>query len=155
MKKTALKNTPPLEPVRFWEVVQCGIAAGQQVDPAVQNPAYDSKDGPWQKAAEAIAQLMHNDPAGYGPAMVRFQALMDLYVRDVLSDWMRPSGKVLADGQSSGEDIHPAVIDVAATARLSPNGRFARNRFLEAVERNAKENYHDFAPWPIAVDSDD
>lgn len=81
--------------------------------------------------------------------MVRFQALMDLYVSDVLSDWMRPSGTILADGESSGEDIHPAIIDIAATQRLSPNGRFARKKFLEAVERNVHENYQDFTPWPV------
>lgn len=162
MKKPSIKNTPPIEPVKFWEVVQCGIQAGQHIDPAVQSAA--SQNNPWQQAAQAIAELLQNDQQSYGPAMVRFQALMDLYVRDVLNEWMRPStppgepgtddqlqrsGATDARQQASGDDIHPAVIDVAATMRLSANGRFATRKFLEAVQNNVEQNYRDFAPWPL------
>lgn len=139
-----------MEPVKFWEVVQCGIRAGQSIEPVIENSRND-ETGPWQKAADAIAQLFVNDKDNFGPAMIRFQALMDLYVHDTLSPWIRPSSESQANAstQQAGDDIHPAIIDVAATMRLSNNGRFAPRKFIEAVEQNVELNYRDFTPWPI------
>jgi len=129
--------------------VQRGIQAGQSVEPVIENSRTD-QPGPWQKAADAIAELFVHDQASFRPAMLRFQALMDLYVHDTLSPWIRPSAAagMGPSAQKAGDDIHPAVIDVAATMRLSANGRFAPRKFIESVERNVELNYQDFSPWP-------
>jgi len=74
--------------------------------------------------------------------MSRFTALMDLYGRNVLDAWLRPS-----PAGAQAHDIHPAIIDVAARIRLSPNGRFAQNKFLSEVEAHAKQWYPDYDEW--------
>jgi len=152
MARQRPQDTPSLDATQFWEVVNTGIRAGQETQPIVEQASADDLENPYYRAALAVRDLLGEESPMFSPAMTRFTALMDLYGRHALDEWLRPSPK---GGQS--HDIHPAIIDIAARMRLSDNGRFAQRKFLDAVETQAAKWYADFDEWeaPGAAARDD
>jgi hypothetical protein len=140
-----------LEPLLFAKVVLAGIAAGEsteQGDPlAVDRVEADGSlsmlqipDGPHSRAAFAIKREFPHDEKAFRGALARFNALMNLFSRNALGPWaqLRESGNTA---------MHPAVIDVASSMRLSSNGRFAPRKFTAAVAEVAQQLYPDLPDW--------
>ncbi len=143
MAKLRAQDTPSIDAETFWEIVNVGIRAGQTSEPAVENDLSAQVENPYYRAGAAIREMLTGeDPLLFEAGMSRFTALMDLYGRNVLDTWLRPSAK-----GAKAHDIHPAIIDVAARVRLSANGRFAQRKFLDEVESHAAKWYADNDEW--------
>jgi len=92
----------------------------------------------------ALKRHYREDEKRFLSALFRFSALMELISKNALGAWMRSS--IRREGASR---IHPAVLDVASRMRLSKNGRFALNKFLESVEETAHAHYGNLPEWPL------
>lgn len=136
-KRMRPQDIVPLEPAEFGIAFQLALDAGQNATDA-------SSSSPWDRAAFALKRHFSNEDEKFEAAHFRFRALMDLYTRNVLSDWTRG-----ADNASRRMEIHPAVLDVASCLRLASNGRFPVRKFLEKVSITARENYSDLKEWPV------
>jgi hypothetical protein len=149
MKRARVEDTPPLEPAEFGIAFQLAIDSGQAV--AVQDDPSASATGrdqsPYQKASDALGRHFADEDEKYESAMLRFCAVMDLFAKNVLGDWMRQAGH-----HTGTTELHPAVLDVASRMRLARNGKFPVRRFLETVEQTAKRDYARLADWPIGED---
>ena len=129
------QDAAPLEPAEFGIAFQIALDAGQSLSDA---------SSPWDRASFALKQHFSNRPEKFEAANHRFRAVMDLYIRKALSDWVR-SG----DHASRRMEIHPAVLDVASGFRIASNGKFPVRKFLEKVSATARENYSDLEEWPM------
>jgi len=135
--RTRPQDVSPLEPAEFGIAFQLALDAGQSSDNA-------SSSSPYERASFALKRHFANRTDTFVSANFRFQALMDLYTRDVLVDWVRSgsSGSVRTE-------IHPAVLDVASRLRLASNGKFPVRKFLDDVTQTARNNYADLDQWPL------
>lgn len=131
------QDVAALEPAEFGIAFQIAIDAGQ-------GPSNATSSSPWERAGFALKRHFSDQKEKFDSAHFRFRALMDLYTRNVLTDWTR-SG----DHASRRIEIHPAVLDVASRFRLASNGRFPVRKFLEEVSITATKNYADLEEWPI------
>ncbi len=132
-----------LKPEEFGVAFQIALDAGQ-------NPDNPSASSPWERASFALKRHFADHPDKFASADVRFRALMDLYTRDVLADWVGGGGD-----PSPRTEIHPAVLDVASGARLASNGKFPVRKFLEEVTETARKNYADLDEWPLGKGDSD
>ena len=126
-----------LEPAEFGVAFQLALDAGQRDD------APDASS-PWARASAALERHFADNEDKFASADYRFRAVMDLYTRDALGDWVRGGA-----ADSPRTEIHPAVLDVASRARLAANGRFPVRKFLDDVARTARSHYADLAEWPL------
>ena len=129
----------PLEPGEFGIAFQLALDAGQ-------GAGHGDGASPWERATFALKRHFADRADQFASADYRFRALMDLYTRDVLAEWVRDGG-----GSSARSEIHPAVLDVASRARLADNGKFPVRKFLEEVAETARKNYSDLAEWPLEM----
>jgi len=132
------QDVSPLPPADFGIAFQLALDAGQNA----QNATASS---PYERASFALKRYFVDRTHECASAEYRFRALMDLYTRDVLADWVRVGG-----GASGRREIHPAVLDVASSLRLASNGKFPVRKFIEQVTETATKNYADLDQWPIA-----
>ena len=133
------QDIAPLEPAEFGIAFQIALDSGQ-------NPQSATSSLPWERARFALKRHFADQTDKFESADLRFRALMDLYTRDVLADWVRSSGD-----PSTRTEIHPAVLDVASRLRLASNGRFPVRKFLQNVAETARKNYADLEEWPLNV----
>lgn len=131
------QDVAPLEPAEFGIAFQIALDAGQ-------SPSDTTSASPWERASFALKRHFSDRGDKFDSADFRFRAVMDLYTRNVLADWVR-SG----DETSRRMEIHPAVLDVASRLRLASNGKFPARKFLEKVSATARENYADLEEWPL------
>ncbi|NIM27107.1 MAG: hypothetical protein GTO67_10985 [Gammaproteobacteria bacterium] len=131
------QDTAPLEPSEFGIAFQIALDAGQ-------NPSGKTSSTPWERARFALEHHFAGETQKFESADTRFRAVMDLYRRNGLADWIRGG-----DQASQRIEIHPAVLDVASRMRLARNGRFPLRKFLEQVSVTARENYSDLEEWPM------
>jgi hypothetical protein len=136
-KRTRPQDVATLEPAEFGIAFQIALDAGQ-------SPTGTTTSSPWERAVFALKRHFADETRKFESASIRFQAVMDLYLRNVLTDWIR-SG----DEASRRMEIHPAVLDVASRLRVGKNGKFQTRKFLERVSMTARENYSDLDEWPI------
>ena len=152
MKAKRAADAVRLEPIVFAKVVLAGIAAGEgaaQGDPlSTDRIEADGSlsllkipDSPHSRAAFAIKREFPHDARAFRAALARFNALMNLFSRNALGPWAQ-----LRENGSTA--MHPAVIDVASSMRLSANGRFAPRKFSAAVAAVARQLYADLPGWP-------
>ena len=135
-KRSRPQDVAPLEPAEFGIAFQIALDAGQS--------AAGTTGSPWESARFALKRHFSNEPDKFDSADYRFRAVMDLYTRDVLADWVRNSGN-----QSARMEIHPAVLDVASRLRLASNGKFPVRKFLQQVSDAASKHYADLQEWPL------
>ena len=151
MKAMRAEDAMILEPAEFAKVVLAGIAAGesaQQGDPlSVDRVESDGSlsvmqipDSPHSRAAFAIKREFPHDEKAFRSALARFNALMNLFSRNALGPWAQ-----IRDGGRTA--MHPAVIDVASSMRLSSNGHFAPRKFTMAVADVARRLYPNLHGW--------
>ena len=151
MKAMRAEDAMILEPRVFARVVLAGIAAGEslhQDDPlSVERVGSDGSlsmlqvpDSPHSRAAFAIKREFAHDEKAFRGALARFNALMNLLSRNALGPW----AQVREGGRTA---MHPAVIDVASSMRVSANGRFAPRKFTLAVAETAQQLYPDLQGW--------
>lgn len=134
-------DAPALEPEEFGVAFQLALDAGQNpASPSASSPS----SSPWERASSALERHFTDHADKFAGADLRFRALMDLYTRDVLVDWVRGVG-----APSPRTEIHPAVLDVACRARLASNGKFPVRKFLEEVRETARTHYADLDEWPL------
>lgn len=157
MKKQRPENARILEPAEFAQAFQLAIVAGERPQDLDDSPAADQheelvgddglplqlSDTPYNRAAIALKRRYADDRAAFASAFYRFRALMELISRDALGMWARSSIR-----RQGALRIHPAVLDVASEMRLSKNGKFASRKFLDEVEKLARERYPDLPEWP-------
>jgi hypothetical protein len=136
-KRLRPQDIPPLEPAEFGIAFQVALDAGQ-------SPSGAPTSSPWERASSALERHFSDQEEKFVSADFRFRAVMDLYIRNVLTDWIRSGGD-----QSRRMEIHPAVLDVASRLRLASNGKFPVRKFLEDVSAAAKANYADLKEWPL------
>ncbi len=134
-----------LDPNEFWLAVEVGIRAGQAQTPVIEQTSPDlNRANPLSRAAHALSEIYGIGTVEFESTMDRFAALMELFSRGVLSDWVKSS-----DERSGSSDIHPAVVDTAARMRLSDNGRFPVRKFLTEVNATARNKYPDVPGWAV------
>jgi len=136
-KQPRPQDVVALEPAEFGIAFQLALDAGQ-------NAAGAPTSTPWERARRALELHFAGDVDKLESANQRFRAAMDLFTRDVLSDWTRSSG-----GEAPRVEIHPAVLDVASRMRLASNGKFPVRKFLADVSQTARSNYADLQDWPL------
>lgn len=127
-------------PAEFGVLVALAIQAGQERAPAVTKAA-PAPEGPYVKAARALRAHFHGDPERFESAMSRFAALMHLFARGRLQRWSRTSA-----ANPNAQDLHPAVVHVAAQMKLNASGKFPERKFLAAVAEVADQIYGTPAP---------
>lgn len=120
-------RSQPVTPELFGRMVAVAIAAGQKRTPRIQMQGGPPKN-PYIEAAIAVRAELEEEPDLFDSVMNRFAALMDLFNRDKLSGWVRVSPR-----NEKAQDIHPAVVHVAAQFKINKNGKFPEKRFLQAV----------------------
>ena len=136
-KRSRPQDIEPLEPAEFGIAFQIALDAGQNASDATSS-------SPWERASFALKRHFADQKGKFDSADLRFRAVMDLYTRNVLADWVRSGGTA-----SRRMEIHPAVLDVASELRLASNGRFPVRKFLEKVSATANRNYADLEEWPL------
>jgi hypothetical protein len=136
-RRTRPQDIAPLEPAEFGIAFQVALDAGQSSGDATSS-------SPWERAGFALKRHFADQKGKFESANVRFQAVMDLYLRNALVDWIRSGGE-----GSRRIEIHPAVLDVASRSRLAKNGKLPARKFLEKVSMTARENYSDLKEWPM------
>ena len=137
LKRNRPQDARALEPAEFGIVFQLALDAGQ-------SRGHASPSSPYERATFALKRHFANRTVEFQSADLRFQALMDLYTRDVLVDWVRRPHDA-----SPRTEIHPAVLDTASRMRLASNGKFPVRKFLQQVAETARRNYADLAQWPL------
>ncbi len=135
--RTRPQDVSPLAPAEFGIAFQLALDAGQ-------NPQNAASSSPYERASVALKGYFADRTDECVSAEYRFRALMDLYTRDVLADWIRSGG-----GASARTEIHPAVLDVASRLRLASNGKFPVRKFIQQVTETAARNYADLEQWPL------
>ncbi len=130
-----------LDPVEFGELVGIAIGAGQRSAPRVETRP-DQQHGPYTLAALALREHLADRPERFDSAMARFVALMHLFAGGQLTSWVRPS-----PNNSNAQDIHPAVVHVAAEMPLNRNGKFPTRKFLAEVDKIAAARYQHVESW--------
>lgn len=155
MKRARPQDAVEFDPAEFAGVFEIAIRSGEtpqsgdlgdlDVELAVDDglPVRLS-DTPFNRAGIALKQHYSEDETRFLSALFRFRALMDLITNNALGPWIRSS--IRREGSNR---IHPAVLDVASHLRLSRNGKFPVNKFLESVEETAKAHYADLPEWPL------
>lgn len=136
-KQSRPQDVSAIEPSEFGVAFQVALDAGQ-------GAAESASTSPWERARIALEAHFADDNEKLESADLRFRATMDLFMRDVLSEWTRSSG-----GSAARMEIHPAVLDVASRMRLASNGRFPVRKFLADVMKTARGNYADLEDWPL------
>ncbi len=131
-KRLRPQDLTPLDPADFGIAFQIALDSGQNSEGATSS-------SPWERARFALKRHFVDQKAKFESADFRFRALMDLYTRNILTDWVRGSA-------STRTEIHPAV---ASRLRLAGNGKFPVRKFLEEVTETARTNYADLAEWPL------
>lgn len=155
MKRSRPQDACRFEPADFAAVFEIAISSGETLrheDSADLDVELTGDDGlpvrlsntPFNRAGIALKRHFGNDDTRFVSALFRFHALMELVTNNALGRWMRSS--IRHEGSTR---LHPAVLDVASHMRLSKNGRFPVNKFLEAVEETAKAHYPDLPEWPL------
>ena len=137
LKRQRPEDVCALEPAEFGIAFQLALDSGQSSRNA-------SSSSPYERASFALKRHFGDRRNEFVSADYRFQALMDLYTRDVLADWVRP-----AHDASPRTEIHPAVLDTASRMRLASNGKFPVRKFLQQVAETARRNYADLDQWPL------
>ena len=146
-----VEDAAVLEPAVFAKVVLAGIAAGEseQHGDTLSTDRLEADgslsmlqipDSPHSRAAFAVKREFPHDEQRFRSALARFNALMNLLSRDALGPW----AQLRAGGRTA---MHPAVIDVASSMRLSANGGFAPRKFTAAVAETAQRLYRDLQGW--------
>ncbi len=146
-KRSRPGDAPALKPEEFGVAFQLALDAGQNPDNA---SASSPPSSPWERASLALERHFAGHADKFVSAEQRFRALMDLYTRDALADWVRGVG-----ASSPRTEIHPAVLDVASRARLASNGKFPVRKFLEEVTETAQRHYSDLDEWPLGENDSD
>lgn len=150
-----------MNPAEFADVFALAVVAGerpQELEDAAVKLEITGSDGrpiklsdtPYNRAGFALKRRYGDDQAGFESALYRFRALMELISKGALGPWARSSIR-----HQGALRLHPAVLDVASSMRLSKNGSFAVTKFLKQVEATARSHYADLAEWPLdAADRD-
>lgn len=133
----------PAEDAGRLDAGQFGIAFQLALD-AGQNQANSDASSPYERASFALREHFGERTGDFASANYRFKALMDLYTRNILADWVRGS-----DSGSARTEIHPAVLDTASRMRLASNGKFPVRKFLREVAETARRHYADLTEWPL------
>ncbi len=136
-KRLRPQDIAPLDPAEFGIAFQIALDSGQ-------SPRKTPSSSPWERARFALKRHFADQMDKFDSADFRFRALMDLYTRDILADWVRSGGDA-----SQRTEIHPAVLDVASRLRLASNGRFSVRKFLDEVTETARKDYADLEEWPL------
>lgn len=136
-KRTKPEDVAGLDPTEFGIAFQLALDAGQSSRNA-------SASSPYERASFALKRYFADRTNEFVSADYRFHALMDLYTRDVLIDWIRSPSDA-----SPRTEIHPAVLDTASRLRLASNGKFPVRKFLQEVARTARSHYADLEQWPL------
>ena len=131
------QDIAPLDAAEFGIAFQIALDSGQ-------NSANAPSTTPWERARSALKRHFAGRENSFESADFRFRALMDLYTRDTLADWIRSSGDT-----TERTEIHPAVLDVASRMRLASNGKLSVRKFLEEVAATARRDYADLEEWPL------
>jgi hypothetical protein len=136
-KRTKPEDVAGLDPAEFGIAFQLALDAGQDARNA-------SASSPYERASFALKRYFVDRTNEFVSADYRFHALMDLYTRDVLIDWIRSPSDA-----SPRTEIHPAVLDTASRLRLASNGKFPVRKFLQEVAQTARSRYADLDEWPL------
>ena len=155
MKRPRPQDAAAFDPADFAVIFEIAIRSGetpQSDEPGDLDVEVVGDDGlpvqladtPFNRAGIALKRHFGDDETSFLSALFRFRALMELVTKDALGRWMRSS--IRREGSTR---LHPAVLDVASHMRLSKNGKFPVNKFLETVEETARARYPDLPEWPL------
>jgi hypothetical protein len=136
-KRARPQDVSGLDAAEFGIAFQLALDAGQNSDNV-------SSSSPYERASFALKRHFADRTDDFISADYRFHALMDLYIRNVLADWVRRPNEA-----SSRTEIHPAVLDTASRLRLASNGKFPVRKFLQEVAETARRHYADLEQWPL------
>lgn len=98
-------------------------------------------DNPLNRFGSLMAQKYRDrDPNEFASLMMRIFAFMHaLQSPGVCEEFMKD------DGTGERVGIHPALVDIAATFPMEPDGNFEINGFVEATKIVATEKYSDIS----------
>jgi hypothetical protein len=136
-KRAKPEDVAGLDPAEFGIAFQLALDAGQKSRSA-------GGSSPYERASFALKRHFADRTGAFVSANYRFHALMDLYTRGALVDWIRQPNNA-----SPRTEIHPAVLDTASRMRLASNGKFPVRKFLQEVEKTATSHYADLNQWPL------
>ncbi len=147
--------------VEFAQLFELAVRAGESPQESAEGGDLDVElvgdhgepvrlaDSPYNRAGLAIKRRYETDETRFLSALFRFRALMDLISGDALGRWLRSSIR-----REGANRVHPAVLDVASSMRVSKNGKFAVRKFLRVVEETARSRYTDLSEWPLGAEEE-
>lgn len=135
----------PLDPEEFSQVFALAMKAAEREWPATMQDGsasdYLISELPFWVAMGPAMEHYTADADEAISAMVRMTELVQLARSGALGQWVRPN----PDKPES--QLHPAVIEAAATTRLTPATKFPLPEFLGEVHRIASEKYPEGDAW--------
>ncbi len=135
----------PLDPEEFSQVFALAMKAAEREWPATMQDGsasdYLISELPFWVAMGPAMEHYTADADEAISAMVRMTELVQLAQSGALGQWVRVS-PAIPDSQ-----IHPAVIEAAATTRLRKDATFPLPEFLREVHRIASEKYPEGDAW--------
>jgi len=146
------KELLPLDPEEFKTVFALAMKAARKgVRPELPGvkiveedgsvSEYQFKDTAHERLIASVLAHYKNRSSEALRALVRVNAVMKLAQSGALGQWGRPNP------DTPESQIHPAVIEAAATARLTKDAMFPLPEFLREVHRIAREKYPDGDAW--------
>lgn len=150
-----LRMIPPLDPEEFKRVFALAMKAAAKERPPTNSELPGGKmveeDGsvsedqvaetPFTWSMDPVMAHYKDEVLQGLSAMTRVDEIMELARAGALGQWVRPNSDTL------DSLIHPAVIEAAATIRLTKALRFPLPEFLREVRRIASEKYPEGDAW--------
>ena len=146
---------PPLDPEEFSQVFALAMKAAAKAPPAT-NPELprgssveedgavsesQGVDTPFTRAMDSVFAHYKDRVLEALSALGRVDEVMNLARSGDLAPWVR------SNPDTPESQIHPAVIEAAATTRLTKATAFPMPEFLREVRRLASEKYPEGDAW--------
>ena len=159
--KVRPQDSLAFDSVEFAQFFELAVRAGESPQESAEGGELDVElvgdhgepvrlaDTPYHRAGLVIKRRYETDETRFLSALFRFRALMDLISRKALGRWVRSSIR-----REGANRVHPAVLDVASSMRVSRNGKFAVRNFLSTVEKTARSHYADLPEWPLDAEEE-
>jgi hypothetical protein len=121
------EDVGPVDPDIFAEAIEHGLTGGN---------GHGGDDSPLAQFAERVMERWPDDLTTARFIVLRFLALLRLAHTRGFGEWARTEGPGV-------QQVHRAVIDVAARMPLNRDGWFDEDEFFRNVEAEARSGYPD------------
>jgi hypothetical protein len=125
-ENAALKKAQVDNPEKFGAIFDFGNGKVEEIR---------FTDIPMNRGMIALKERYGDDQDKFFSIVLRIQSLFKIYQDGVVEKYIRRKGEIV--------EIHPAVVDAAASVKLNDQGWFPVDKFLETVDELIHTKYKD------------